>query len=131
MTYSESMATISCTSTGGPPTTVTWLREGTEISLSDYMTSQELRDFVNATYVSHLVGVATGSLLGEFTCIVENARGRANQSLLLDGEEDSPSEILMLNLSLLSLSSLSSLSLSSQPASNSSQPCRHPLIPLC
>ena len=77
-----------CTSTGGPATIVRWLRDNQVISSSDtrYGRSQIITDPETATYENILVGLELGTLLGEFTCIVENARGRANLTVQLDSK---------------------------------------------
>ena len=64
---SESQFTLTCISTGGPATTVTWTRdsitvtEGTETELDDPETAQ----------YTHTLTV-TGSLIGIYTCTVAN-----------------------------------------------------------
>ena len=64
--------TLTCTSTGGPVTTVTWMRDGEILTEnSNYsITSQILIYSENATY-NHTLTV-TGKLLGEYECIVSN-----------------------------------------------------------
>ena len=61
--------TLTCNSTGGPATTVTWTRdsvtvtEGNETVLNDHMTAQ----------YTHTLTV-TGRLGGDYTCTVANDR---------------------------------------------------------
>lgn len=88
MFYEEAAFTLLCTSTGGPASRVTWFKDGAPISPmnTDYQMSQQILDFRDAIYVSRLVGVAAGTLLGLFTCTVENSRGSANRSLELDSK---------------------------------------------
>ena len=63
--FDSDQLTLTCISTGGPATTVTWTRdsinitEGTETVLDDPETAQ----------YTHTLNVTTG---GEYTCIVEN-----------------------------------------------------------
>ena len=66
--------TLTCTSTGGPATTVSWSRDGVVLAdNSNYnITSQILFNAVTATY-SHTLRV-TGRLVGEYQCRVSNIR---------------------------------------------------------
>ena len=65
--------TLTCTSTGGPVSTVSWRRDGTMLSDdSTYNLTSELTDGTTATY-THTVTV-TGRLLGEYQCSVSNIR---------------------------------------------------------
>ena len=80
--------TLICTSTGGPATSVTWMRNG-EVLLNDNstynITSQILIDAVTATY-NHTLTV-TGSLVGEYECNVSNNKpSSASRSLRVVGE---------------------------------------------
>ena len=65
MTFDSVKMTLTCISTGGPATTVTWTRysiavtEGTETVLNNAMTAQ----------YTHTLTVTTG---GEYTCTVSN-----------------------------------------------------------
>ena len=72
--------TLTCTSTGGPSTTVSWRRDG--ILLSDdstyNITSQILVNLITDTY-NHTLTV-TGRLLGVYQCNVDN-NWRAHRSL--------------------------------------------------
>ena len=66
--------TLTCTSTGGPATTVSWRRDGIVLTdnSNNSITSQILFDAVTATY-SHTLRV-TGRLAGEYQCRVSNIR---------------------------------------------------------
>ena len=65
MTFNADNMTLTCISTGGPATTVTWTRdsitvtEGTETVLDDPVTAQ----------YTHTLAVTAG---GEYTCTVSN-----------------------------------------------------------
>ena len=69
--------TLTCTSTGGPVTTVSWRMNGT--ILNDY-TSQILLDSENATY--NLVLTLTGRLVGEYECMVSNNKSSSSSGTL-------------------------------------------------
>ena len=74
--------TLSCTSTGGPATTVTWMRDS-EIVSDD--TSTVLEDTETAEYTHTLT--VTGRLGGYYQCIVSNNKpSMASSSLLIQGE---------------------------------------------
>ena len=67
--------TLTCISTGGPATTVTWTRdstttvtEGTETVLDDPVTAQ----------YTHTLTVTTG---GEYTCTVENNKPSSDSAM--------------------------------------------------
>jgi len=66
--------TLTCTSTGGPATTVSWRRDGTMLSdNSTYsINSEATNDTETATY-NHTLTV-TGRLVGEYECTVSNIR---------------------------------------------------------
>ena len=65
--------TLTCNSTGGPATTVSWRRDGTMLSDdSTYSITSQVTDTVTATY-THTLRV-TGRLVGEYQCTVSNIR---------------------------------------------------------
>ena len=67
--------TLTCTSTGGPATNVTWT---TPIGNDDTSVTQ-LQDAASATY-THTLTVA-GRVPGEYTCSVSYDRGTATRSI--------------------------------------------------
>ena len=71
--------TLTCTSTGGPATTVTWT---TPMGDDDTSVTQ-LQNAVSATY-THTLNVL-GSVPGEYTCSVNNDRGTATRSITVQG----------------------------------------------
>ena len=90
--YNEGTATMICTSSGGPATTVTWRRNGQELILTTnrttYQQSQRVLDTSTATYENKLSGSAQ-NLVGSFTCEVSNAHGSANKSISTNGKHRS------------------------------------------
>ncbi len=69
--------TLNCTSTGSPATTVIWTKDGE--ALSDYETSQILRDGMTATYDTFLsIQNTPDFLIGTYTCRVLNSAGQSN-----------------------------------------------------
>ena len=65
--------TLTCTSTGGPATTVSWRRDGTMLSDdSTYSITSQVTDGTTATYTHTLT--VTGRLVGEYQCNVSGIR---------------------------------------------------------
>ena len=64
---------LTCTSTGGPVTTVSWRRDGTMLSdNSTYSITSQVTDGDTSTYTHALT--VTGRLLGEYQCTVSSIR---------------------------------------------------------
>ena len=79
--------TLTCTSTGGPVTTVSWRRDGEILNdNSTYrITSQVLTDAETATY-THTLRV-TGRPFGEYKCNVSNSKlSSSSETLVLEGK---------------------------------------------
>ena len=72
--FDRNSTTLTCTSTGSPPTTVTWRKNGVRVDLSLYEQSQRLVDAVQATYHSILFSDNITNFVGTFTCVINNAR---------------------------------------------------------
>ena len=73
--------------TGGPPTTVTWRKDGQLINETRYERSQMLLFTENSTYENTLFSNDVASFVGSFTCEVSNVRGTAQETMELNGEE--------------------------------------------
>ena len=79
--------TLTCTSTGGPTTTVSWTVNNHTVTedSAHHITSQILTDPVTATYTHTLT--VTGRLVGEYKCNVSNNKpSTASRSLRVRGE---------------------------------------------
>ena len=79
--------TLTCTSTGGPVTTVTWMRDNEVLTGNgNYnITSWMLLHPENATYTHTLT--VTGRLVGEYECNVSNIRTPSSSgNLMVEGE---------------------------------------------
>ena len=66
--------TLNCTTSGSPPTTVTWLKEGSILSNDEtFQTTQILHDGTTSTY-SNLLMVDSGPIgvIGTYLCRVSN-----------------------------------------------------------
>ena len=87
--YDRISQTITCTSTGGPATDVTWLKDNVNIRLTMgglYEHSQIIISTTSATYENRLRIVdKTSEAAGTYTCEVTNLRGSVNGSLCIQG----------------------------------------------
>ena len=74
--------TLTCTSTGGPATTVSWTVNNHTVTedSAHHITSQILTDPVTATY-NHILTV-TGRLVGEYKCNVSNNKPSSSSGML-------------------------------------------------
>ena len=84
--FDRNSTTLTCTSTGGPPTTVTWMKDGVPVNESVYQQSQRVVHTESATYKSILFNGDITNFVGTFTCGVHNARGSAFETSELNGE---------------------------------------------
>ena len=91
LTFNGSSNTLTCTSTGGPATTVTWRRDGVVITLNGtYQQTKRVVDPVEGTYQTVLTinpSVSQSDIFGTYSCKVENARGRSSMTI---GESSTP-----------------------------------------
>ena len=81
----ERNTTLTCTSTGGPPTTVTWRKNDILVDNSIYEQSQRLVDAESATYENVLFNDNVTNFVGTFTCEVSNVRGSIEETRELNG----------------------------------------------
>ena len=75
--YNRSTVTLTCTSTGGPATTVTWRKNGAvlEVDGTIYHQSQRVVNARTATYENILVLIGEpDNVIGNYTCLVRNKR---------------------------------------------------------
>ena len=82
--------TLICTSTGGPATTVTWKRDGVVITHdATYQQTKSLVDLVMGTYQTVLTidsMLDQSSIVGTYSCTVENDRGNSSETVVVPGE---------------------------------------------
>ena len=83
--FDRNSSTLICTSTGGPPTTVTWKKDDIIVNPSTYEQSQRLVNAESATYESTLFSDDVTNFVGTFTCEVRNARGTVEETVELRG----------------------------------------------
>lgn len=78
---SSSLSTLTCTSTGSPPTTVTWTKDEETLITNGttYSLTQTLVDRVSSTYNNTLtIEASFADILGEYSCKVANSIGTSN-----------------------------------------------------
>ena len=83
--FDRNSTTLTCTSTGGPPTTVSWRKNNAAVNLSIYEQSQRLVDSESAMYENVLFNADIANFVGSFTCEVSNARGINEVTVELNG----------------------------------------------
>ena len=90
LTFDDEFRTLTCTSTGGPATTVTWRRDGVVITLNaTHRQTKRLVDPVNGTYQTVLTidpTVGWSDIVGTYNCTVENDRGESSETVVVPGE---------------------------------------------
>ena len=79
--------TLTCTSTGGPVTTVTWMRDGEVLTGNgNYNITSWMRLRPESAIYTHTLTV-TGRLVGEYECNVSNIRTpSSSRNLTVEGE---------------------------------------------
>ena len=82
--FDRNTTALVCTSTGGPPTTVTWRRNDALVADGSlYWQTQIAMDSVTATYENILGADEIKDFTGTFTCEVSNIRGVDQRTLSL------------------------------------------------
>ena len=94
LTYDEDSRTLTCVSTGSPPTRVVWMKDGlnltTDRSSPHYSLSQTVTDRAASTY-SNVLTVrqsAPGGVAGTYTCTVFNELNSDSRTEMAVGEFD-------------------------------------------
>ena len=90
LTFDDQSRTLTCTSAGGPATTVTWRRDGVVITLNaTHQQTKRVVDPVNGTYQTVLTinsSVGQSDIVGTYNCTVENVRGESSETVVVPGE---------------------------------------------
>ena len=90
LTFDDESRTLTCTSTGGPASTVTWRRDGVVITPNaTHQQTKRLVDSVNGTYQTVLTinsSVSQDDIVGTYNCTVENIRGESSETVVVPGE---------------------------------------------
>ena len=78
---SSSFTTLTCTSTGSPPTTVTWTKDGVTLPANEtiYSFTQTLVDRATSTYNNTLtIDASFVDVIGNYSCSVSNSIGTSS-----------------------------------------------------
>ena len=90
LTFDDLSRTLTCTSTGGPATTVTWRRDEVVITpIASYQQTKRLIDAEMGTYQIVLTidpSVGQSDIVGTYSCTVENDRGETSETVVVPGE---------------------------------------------
>ena len=90
LTFDYKSRTLTCTSTGGPATNVTWRRDWVVITLNaTHQQTKKVVDPVDGTYQTVLTinsSVGQSDIMGTYKCTVENARGESSETVFVPGE---------------------------------------------
>jgi len=89
LTFDVRSTILTCTSTDGPATTVTWRRDEVVITLNaTHQQTKRLVDPVNGTYQTVLTinsSVGWSDIVGTYNCTVENVRGESSKTVVVKG----------------------------------------------
>ena len=90
LAYDEASATLTCTSAGGPATSVSWTKDGAPVEVDgvSYQQTQIVLNTATATYENRLtIAQRESRLSGLYRCTVENSRGSmASQEVQVTGK---------------------------------------------
>ena len=78
VTFDSDQLTLTCISTGGPATNVTWTRDSTTVTEG----TETLLDDPETAQYTHTLNVTTG---GEYTCTVENNKPSSDSATITLG----------------------------------------------
>ena len=86
LTFDRESRTLTCTSTGGPATTVTWTKDGAVITPNaTRQQTQMIVDTVEGIYQNTLTiaqSVTGDNLYALYSCMVENSRGSSRNEYI-------------------------------------------------
>ncbi len=85
MLFDRNLTTLTCTSTGGPPTTVIWRKNGVPVNVTLFERSQRLVNAESATYENVLYDDDIANFVGSFTCGISNVGGTVVETVELNG----------------------------------------------
>ena len=80
LVYNETARTLTCTSTGGPATTVTWRKSGAIIAINAmYQQTQVVTNTMTGTYETVLTNAnSVTDVFDIYNCTIENVRGTSS-----------------------------------------------------
>ena len=91
LTFNGQSNSLTCISSGGPATTVTWRRDGVVITPNaTYQQTKRIVDTVAGTYQTVLTidpSVGQNGTVGTYNCTVENDRGTSSVTRKVTGKK--------------------------------------------
>ncbi len=89
LTFDPDSITLTCTSTGSPATTVTWMKNGSPLVIdgTTYSMEQTVTGRNTSTYDNILtIANVSDDVVGNYTCTVGNALGNASAEEEVTGQ---------------------------------------------
>ena len=86
LTFDKRQQALSCTSTGGPPTTVSWTKDGQSLTIDETIHQQRqiIMNAASGTYVTTIYirypTLDQHKIVGNYSCFVSNSRVTVNGS---------------------------------------------------
>ena len=80
--FNRTSLTLTCTTSGRPVHTITWLKDGTVVG-TEFSQAQTITSTLTATYQHTLSSDDIANLVGSFTCMVMDAEGNSPPSRTL------------------------------------------------
>ena len=80
---------LNCSSTGSPPTNITWTKDGETVTMNENFTAiQYLRDGVTARYDNILIiSLPPAEVIGTYTCSIHNLVSvPSEETLVIQGQ---------------------------------------------
>ena len=89
--FDKRQQTLSCTSTGGPPTTVEWTKNGQSLNIDDIthsqtqtITDESTSMFVTTIFIHRRRDLS--GIIGNYSCRVSNSRGTNQRTFEIQGK---------------------------------------------
>ena len=89
LTFNSTALTLTCTSTGSPATIVTWMKDGSPLTVdgTTYTLEQTVTGRSTSTYDNVLtISEGSGNIEGSYTCTVENILGSDSMTVQVRGK---------------------------------------------
>ncbi len=77
--YNHTSLTLTCTTSGRPVHSITWLKDDTAVG-TEFCQKQTITNALTATYQHTLIGGDIASLVGSFTCMAVDTEGNSISS---------------------------------------------------
>ena len=79
LVFDKDQQALTCISTGGPPTTVSWIKDAKLIKVdgNTYRQTQTITNRINATFMTTIfikTAIDQNRIVGNYSCMVSNSR---------------------------------------------------------